>query len=33
MSEVKAGFARDWVEFIDPNDDEEIFKCDLTWLT
>ena len=33
MSEVKAGFARDWVEFVDPNDDEEIFKCDLTWLT
>jgi len=33
MSEIKAGFARDWVEFSDPNDDEEIFKCDLTWLT
>jgi hypothetical protein len=33
MSEVKAGFARDWVEFVDPNDDDEIFKCDLTWLT
>lgn len=33
MSEIKPGFARDWVEFTDPNDDEEIFKCDLTWLT
>ena len=33
MSEVKPGFARDWVEFTDPNDPEEIFKCDLTWLT
>lgn len=33
MSEVKAGFARDWVEFNDPNNPEEIFKCDLTWLT
>jgi hypothetical protein len=33
MSEIAAGFARDWVEFTDPNDDSEIFKCDLTWLT
>jgi hypothetical protein len=33
MSEVKPGFARDWVEFADPNDELEIFKCDLTWLT
>ena len=33
MSEIKPGFARDWVEFTDPNDEEEIFKCDLTWLT
>jgi hypothetical protein len=33
MSEVSAGFARDWVEFIDPDDDEQIYKCDLTWLT
>ncbi|MEY3858874.1 MAG: hypothetical protein RL568_304, partial [Actinomycetota bacterium] len=24
MSEVKAGFARDWVEFFDPNDAETI---------
>lgn len=33
MSEVKPGFARDWIEFTDPNNPEEIFKCDLTWLT
>lgn len=33
MSEVTQGFARDWVEFIDPVDPKEIFKCDLTWLT
>ena len=33
MSEISAGFARDWVEFTDPNDESEIFKCDLTWLT
>jgi hypothetical protein len=33
MSEVKPGFARDWVEFADPNDELGIFKCDLTWLT
>jgi hypothetical protein len=33
MSEVKAGFARDWIEFSDPDSPEEIYKCDLTWLT
>lgn len=33
MPEVKPGFARDWIEFTDPNDEIEIFKCDLTWLT
>ncbi len=33
MSEISAGFARDWVEFFDPEDSEQIFKCDLTWLT
>jgi hypothetical protein len=33
MSEVKPGFARDWIEFSDPNDEAEILKCDLTWLT
>jgi hypothetical protein len=33
MSETKPGFARDWIEFTDPNDELEIFKCDITWLT
>ncbi len=33
MSETKPGFARDWIEFTDPNDELEIYKCDLTWLT
>ena len=33
MSEVKPGFARDWVEFSDSTDPEQIYKCDLTWLT
>lgn len=33
MSEIPAGFARDWVEFFDPEDSEQIYKCDLTWLT
>lgn len=33
MPEVKPGFARDWIEFTDPSDEIEIFKCDLTWLT
>ncbi|WP_381795295.1 hypothetical protein [Streptomyces niveus] len=26
-------FARSWVEFPDPADDEQVFRCDLTWLT
>ena len=33
MTEIASGFTRDWVEFADPNNDEAIFKCDLTWLT
>ena len=33
MSEINSGFARDWIEFSDPNDESEILKCDLTWLT
>ena len=33
MSDVKQDFARDWVEFYDPQNPEHIFKCDLTWLT
>ena len=26
-------FARAWVEFPDPEDAEQVFRCDLTWLT
>jgi len=26
-------FARAWVEFSDPEDPEQVFRCDLTWLT
>ncbi|MFJ4439457.1 hypothetical protein [Streptomyces sp. NPDC088923] len=26
-------FARAWVEFVDPDDEEQVFRCDLTWLT
>ena len=33
MPEVKDGFARDYVEFADPAKPEELFRCDLTWLT
>ena len=33
MSNVKQDFARDWVEFYDPQNPEHIYKCDLTWLT
>ena len=33
MPEVKDGFARDWVEFADPLSPDELYKCDLTWLT
>ncbi|MGK5630974.1 hypothetical protein [Streptomyces sp. URMC 123] len=31
--EVGLDFPRAWVEFVDPEDDEQIFRCDLTWLT
>src|SRR5438105_14230961 len=26
-------FARAWVEFVDPANHEQIYRCDLTWLT
>ena len=26
-------FPRAWVEFPDPADEEQVFRCDLTWLT
>jgi hypothetical protein len=31
--EVGLDFARAWVEFPDPADDEQVFRCDMTWLT
>lgn len=33
MPEVDLIFPRAWVEFADPADASQVFKCDLTWLT
>jgi hypothetical protein len=33
VPEVDLVFPRAWVEFEDPTDDEQVFRCDLTWLT
>lgn len=33
MTELRQDFARAWVEFDDPVDPENLFRCDLTWLT
>lgn len=33
MPEVALRFARVWVEFTDPDDSGQVFRCDLTWLT
>lgn len=33
MPEVHGNFAREWIEFVDPANPGELFKCDLTWLT
>ena len=33
MPEVPLDFARAWVEFPDPADADQSFRCDLTWLT
>ena len=33
MPEVDLGFPRQWVEFVDPADQNQIIKADLTWLT
>jgi hypothetical protein len=33
MPEVDLDFPRAWVEFVDPADSDQIFRCDLTWLT
>ncbi|EFQ83314.1 hypothetical protein HMPREF0063_11587 [Aeromicrobium marinum DSM 15272] len=33
MPEIDLGFPRSWVEFANPDDATERFRCDLTWLT
>ncbi|NYI05742.1 hypothetical protein FHU37_002685 [Allostreptomyces psammosilenae] len=33
MAEVSLDFPRAWVEFPDPADPDQVFRCDLTWLT
>jgi len=33
VPEVDLVFPRAFVEFVDPDDDEQVFRCDLTWLT
>lgn len=33
MSESPLDLARHWVEFTDPDDPKQRFRCDLTWLT
>jgi hypothetical protein len=33
MPEVALGFPRTFVEFTNPDDPDEVFRCDLTWLT
>ena len=33
MAEVALDFPRSWVEFPDPGDADQLFRCDLTWLT
>jgi hypothetical protein len=33
VPEVPLDFPRAYVEFVDPADDEQVFRCDLTWLT
>ena len=33
MPEKKLDFPRHWVEFVDPSDETNLYRCDLTWLT
>ncbi|MEI8082046.1 MAG: hypothetical protein WCI74_09400 [Actinomycetes bacterium] len=33
MPEVPLDFTRDFLEFIDPDDPSQLFRCDVTWLT
>jgi hypothetical protein len=33
VPEVSVGFPRAWAELTDPADPDQVFRCDLTWLT
>jgi hypothetical protein len=33
VPEIELGFPRQWVTFRNPDDETEVFRCDLTWLT
>jgi len=33
VPEVDLDFPRSWLEFSDPDDADQVFRCDLTWLT
>jgi hypothetical protein len=33
VPEVDLDFPRAWIEFADPADPDQVFRCDLTWLT
>jgi len=33
VPEVPIGFPRAFAEFVDPEDPDQVFRCDLTWLT
>ncbi len=33
MPEVDLDFPRQWLEFVDPADSDQVFRCDITWLT
>lgn len=33
MPEVPLDFPRAWIEFTDPDDSDQVYRCDLTWLT
>jgi hypothetical protein len=33
MPEIDLDFPRAWIEFPDPSDEEQVYRCDLTWLT
>ena len=33
MPEIDLQFPRAWIEFTDPGDEDQVYRCDLTWLT